>query len=220
MSVTLYEMAHSPFCIPIAQALTACGEEFARREIPNWDRGELLRLTDGAYYSVPVLQHDERVIFESGADTQDIARYVDTTFARSALFPPALDGLQAIVIDFLENEVESLTFKLADIHYVPGIPDVVARGMTVRHKERKFGRGCIEQWTRDAAAIRADADKLLARFETTLLHSPFLFGDTPVYSDFLLLGIIGNFTYRGWNELSAGQPALRKWVATMRGYRL
>ena len=220
MSVTLYELAHSPFCIPIAQALTACGVAFARREIPNWDRGELLRLTEGAYYSVPVLQHDERIVFESGADSQDVARYVDKTFARGTLFPPALDGLQAIVIDFLENEVESLTFKLADIHYVPGIPDVVARGMTVRHKERKFGRGCIEQWTRDASAIRADADKLLARFETTLLHSPFLFGDTPVYSDFLLLGIIGNFTYRGWNDLSPAQPALGKWVATMRGWRL
>ena len=219
MSVTLYEMAHSPFCIPIAQAMTACGVEFERSEVPNWDRSELLRLTDGAYYSVPVLQHDGRVVFESAADTQDVARYVDTTFARGALFPPAIEGLQAIVIDFLENEVESSTFKLADIHYVPAIADVAARGMTVRHKERKFGRGCIEQWQRDAVAIRADADKLLARFETTLLHSPFLFGDTPVYSDFLLYGIIGNFTYRGWNELSSAQPALRKWGAVMHGFR-
>ena len=219
MSVILYELAHSPFCIPIAQALTACGIEFVRREIPNWDRSELLRLTDGAYYGVPVLQHDEKVIYESSGDSQDIARYVDTTFAHGALFPPALDGLQAIVIDHLENEVESLTFKLADIHYVPGIPDLIARGMTVRHKERKFGRGCIEQWQREAAAIRADADKLLTRFETTLLHSPFLFGDTPTYADFLLFGIIGNFTYRGRNELSAAQPALRKWSAVMRDFR-
>ncbi len=215
MSVTLYEMAHSPFCIPIAQALTACGVEFERREIPNWDRGELLRLTDGAYYSVPVLQHDGRLIYETAADSQDVARHVDATFARGALFPPALDGLQAIVIDFLENEVESLTFKLADIHYVPAIADLVGRGMTVRHKERKFGRGCIEQWQRDAATIRAQADVLLARFETTLRHSPFLFGETPVYSDFLLFGIIGNFTCRAWNELSAAQPALRKWCGAM-----
>lgn len=219
MSVTLYELAHSPFCIPIAQALTACGVEFERREIPNWDRAELLRLTNGAYYAVPVLQHDERVVFESDSDTQDVARYVDATFARGALFPPALDGLQAIVLDFLENEVESVTFKLADIHYVPGIADLVGRGMTVRHKERRFGRGCIEQWQRDEKVIRETADKLLARFETTLLHSPFLFGDTPVYSDFLLFGIIGNFTYRGWNELSPAQPALKKWCAIMRDFR-
>ncbi len=81
MSLILYEMAHSPFCIPISQALTACGIAFERKEIPNWDRSELLRLTDGAYYSVPVLQHDERIIYESSGHSQDIARYVDTTFA-------------------------------------------------------------------------------------------------------------------------------------------
>ncbi len=219
MSVTLYEMAHSPFCIPIAQAMKACGIGFDRREIPNWDRSELLRLTDGAYYAVPVLKHDERVIFESAADSQDVARYVDATFARGALFPPALDGLQAIVIDFLEDEVESLTFKLVDIHYVPEIPDVAARGMTVRHKERKFGRGCIEQWRRDVPAIREQADRFLARFETTLLHSPFLFGDTPLYSDFLLFGIIENLTHRGWNQLSPAQPALKTWCSVMREYR-
>ena len=85
MSVTLYEMAHSPFCTPIAQIMTAWGVEFERREIPNWDRSELLRLTDGAYYSVPVLQHDGRVVFESGADSQDVAHYVDTTL-RAAHF--------------------------------------------------------------------------------------------------------------------------------------
>ena len=219
MSIILQEMAHSPFCIPIAQAMTACGVGFERREVPNWDRGELLRLTGGAYYSVPLLQHDGRIVYETGADSQDVARYVDATFARGALFPPALDGLQAIVIDFLENEVEARTFKLADIHYVPSIADLAGRGMTVRHKERKFGRGCIEQWQHDAAAIRAEADKLLGRFETTLLHSPFLFGDAPVYSDFLLFGIIGNLTYRGWNELSAAQPALKTWCGVMRAHR-
>ena len=219
MSVTLYEMAHSPFCIPIAQAMTACGVAFERREIPNWDRRELLRLTDGAYYSVPVLEHDGGVIYETRAESQDVARYVDATFARGALFPAALEGMQAIVIDFLENEVESLTFKLADIHYVPAIQDVAARGMTVRHKERKFGRGCIDEWRRDATATRAEGDRLLERFETTLLHSPFLFGDTPLYSDFLLFGIIGNLTYRGWNELSAAQPALKKWCGVMRDFR-
>lgn len=219
MSVTLFEMAHSPFCIPIAQALTACGVGFERREVPNWDRSELLRLTDGAYYAVPVLEHDGRVIYESRADSQDVAQYVDRTFARGNLFPPRLDGLQAIVIDFLENEVESLTFKLADIHYIPAIPDVAARGMTVRHKERRFGRGCVEQWQRDAEVIRVQADALLARFETTLRHSPFLFGDTPVFSDFLLFGIIGNFTFHGWNELSPAQAALRKWCAVMSAHR-
>ena len=220
MSVVLYEMAHSPFCIPIAQILRAAGTPFERREVPNWDRSEILRLTDGAYYQVPVLVHNGRIVFESGADTQDVARYVDATFAGSALFPAPLDGMQRIVIDFIENEVEGRTFKLVDPRYLDSIEDVASRGMVIRHKERKFGRGCVEEWRRTAPLIRAEADGLLARFEMTLRHSPFLFGAQPVYSDFLLFGILGNLTWRGYNALSSEQSALRRWVAELETFSL
>jgi len=107
----------------------ACGTEFETREIPNWDRGEILRLTGGAYYQVPVLVHDGRLVYESGADTIDVARYVDATFAAGRLFPERLEGLQALAIEFIENELEARTFKLVDIHYLPTIVDVAAHGM-------------------------------------------------------------------------------------------
>jgi glutathione S-transferase len=167
-----------------------------------------------------VLVHDGRPIFESRSDSQDVARYVDTTFAGGALFPERLDGMQAIVIDFLENEVEARTFKLVDPHYLDGIDDVVARTMVVRHKERKFGRGCMEQWRRDTPMLRAEADALLERFEITLRHSSFVFGDAPVFTDFLLFGIIGNLTFRGFNHLADGQHALAAWNERMRALRL
>src|SRR4051794_17794187 len=101
MSLTIYQMAYSPFFIPITEALRACGVAFETNEVPNWDRSELLRLTDGGYYQVPVLVHDGRVIIESKADSEDIAHYVDQHFAKGRLFPERLDGLQAIVIEFL-----------------------------------------------------------------------------------------------------------------------
>lgn len=213
-------MAHSPFCIPVAQVLRACGVEFEEREVPNWDRREVIELTAGAYYQVPLLQHDGHVVYESAPDTQDVPRYVSTTFAGGALFPDRLEGLQAIIIDFLENEVEARTFKLVDPSYLDSIEDTVARGMIVRHKERKFGRGCIEQWRSDAANIRSEADALLQRFEVTLQHTPFLFGDTPVYSDFLLFGILGNLTFRNYNRLNDSQRALAAWSERMRTLRL
>ena len=203
MGVTIHQMAHSPFCIAITRALDACGVSFETREIPNWDRSEILRLTDGAYYQVPVLVHDGRVVIESTPESQDIARYVDATFAGGKLFPARLEGLQAIVIDFIENEVEGHTFKLVDPSWIASLDDVVARGMVIRHKERRFGRDCVEEWARTAAQIRAEADRLLERFEVTLRHSPFVFGELPVYSDFLLFGILGNLTYRGYNRLNA-----------------
>jgi glutathione S-transferase len=180
MSVTVYQMAYSPFCIPITAALRAAGVEFTTREIPNWDRSELLRLTNGAYYQVPVLEHDGRLVTESSAGSEDIAHYVDEHFAKGRLFPKRLDGLQQIVIEFLSDDVEFQTFRLLDPYTLDSITDPVQRGLFLRHKERKFGQGCVEQWRRNAGAIRAEADRLLARFEVTLSHSPFLFGDGPV----------------------------------------
>src|SRR5688572_26067460 len=203
--ILVYQMAHSPFCIPITQALTSLGVPFETREVPNWDRSELIQLTGGDYYQVPVLVDGERIVFESRADSQDVARYVDTVYAGGRLFPEILEGPQRCVIDFLENEVEARGFKLADIHYVPAIADVVNRTMVIRHKERRFGRGCVDQWRRDAAEIRLELDGLLARFETTLRRQSFLFGSAPVYADFLLYGTIGNFTYHGWNHLHPQQ---------------
>ncbi len=219
MSLTIYQMEYSPFCIPITAALRASGAEFEAREIPNWDRSELLRLSGGSYYQVPLLVHDDRIVIESSADSEDIARYIDTHFAGGRLFPERLEGLQKIVIEFLSDDVEFHTFRLQDPHTLGRITDPVARGLFLRHKERKFGRGCVEQWRRDAAQIRTEADRLLERFEITLRHSPFLFGDTPVYSDFLLYGILGNLTYKNHNPLHAGQNALAEFTTTISAYR-
>jgi glutathione S-transferase len=215
MSLTVYQMAYSPFCIPITAALTACGAEYTTCEIPNWDRSELLRLTNGAYYQVPVLEHDGRIVTESSGDSEDIAHYVDQHFAGGRLFPERLDGLQQIVIEFLSDDVEFQTFRLLDPFTRDKIEDPVARGLYLRHKERKFGRGCVEQWRRDATTIRAEADRLLARFEITLRHSPFLFGEAPVYCDFLLYGVLGNLTYGGHNRLNVSQRALAEWSERM-----
>ena len=218
--IELVQMPHSPFCIPVAQILRTCGLPFKERNVPNWDRSEILRLTNGAYYQVPVLIHGDTIVFESGPATQDVARYVDQQFAGGRLFPEALAGLQAIVIDYLEDDVEGVTFRLADPHYLDTISDVAERGMIIRHKERKFGRGCVETWRQNAVSLRAEADRMLERFEITLRYSPFLFGESPVYSDFLLFGIVGNLTYNGWNQLDPEkQRALIRWQEAMRNLR-
>ncbi len=219
MSLTIYQMEYSPFCIPITAALRACGAEFKTCEIPNWDRSEILRLTGGTYYQVPILVHDGQIITESSAESEDIARYIDRQFAGNRLFPARLDGLQPIVIEFLSDQLEFHIFRLLDPHTLDHISDPVARGLFLRHKERKFGRGCVEQWRRDAGQIRAAADRLLERFEITLRHAPFLFGEAPVYADFLLFGILGNLTYHGHNQLNAKQTALAAWVEKMAALR-
>lgn len=219
MSVVLYHMPHSPYAIPIRQALTACGVAFDLRDVPNHDRSEIIRLTGGAYYQVPLLVHDGRAIYESSGDSLDVAHYVDTIWGRGRLFPEQYAAANLALTEWIEDAVEARTFKLADIRYLPQMEDVVARTMVVRHKERRFGRGCIEQWTRDADAIRAELDRLLARCETTLRHYPFLLGPAPVYADFALFGVLGNLCHHGWNQLAPAQTGLRDFVGRLGAWR-
>ena len=40
----IYQLAYSPYCIPVTQALVAVGQEFETREVPSWERGEILEL--------------------------------------------------------------------------------------------------------------------------------------------------------------------------------
>lgn len=219
MSVLLYQMPHSPYAIPIRQALVACRVAHGIREVPNWDRSEIIRLTEGRYYQVPLLVHDGRVVFESGPDSLDVARYVDAAWAGGRLFPEALCAANLCLTQWIEDALEAHTFKLADIHYIPGIDDLVARSMVVRHKERKFGRGCLESWTREAAQIRASLDRLLLPFCTTLNEAPHLLGSTPVYADFALFGVLENLTFNAWNQFSQEQAALQDFVHRLRAWR-
>jgi glutathione S-transferase len=215
----VYQMPHSPFCIPVTAMLTALNVPFKTRDVPNWDRSEIIELTGGEYYQVPLLVDGERLVYETSADSQDVARYIDTLYAIGRLFPGEIEGPHQCVIDFLENEVEARGFKLGDIHYVPQITDLVGRTMTIRHKERRFGRGCVDQWRAQAKEIRKELDALLARFEDTLRLRPFLFGNQPVYGDFLLFGVIGNFCWNDSNMLHETQRGLRAFVERIREYR-
>ncbi len=212
-------MAHSPYCIPITQALTACGVDFERVVVPNWDRGEVIRLTKGAYYQVPVLQHDDTLVYESSADSIDVARYVDTHFASGRLFPIEWAGIQEIVIDFIENDLELRSFKLVDPYYCDEIDDLENRIQVTRHKERRFGQGCVEQWRASRERIRAEFDELVTRFQASLMKKPFLFGDVPLYADFALYGVIGNLTFNNWNKLNENQTDLKEWAERLRKFR-
>jgi glutathione S-transferase len=211
MSLTLYDLPHSPYCLPIKRVLGALKVAFDTEDVPNWDRRKVIELTNGAYYQVPVLVHEGRVIFESSGDSNDVARYVDTTFARGRLFPVEHEGLHDILVRYLDDEVEGATFRACDAFYVDSVTDVVNRTMLLRHKERKFGRGCVAQWRSQIDEIRAGAAAHFARCDTRLRHQPFLLGAQPVYADFLLYGILANYTWNRWNELPSEMSALRAW---------
>lgn len=213
--LTLFDLPHSPFCLPIKRILEALKVPFTVEDVPNWDRRKVIEASGGAYYGVPMLMDGGRAIYETGGDSQDIASYVDQNFAGGKLFPKELEGLHDIILRYLENEVEDATFRAADAHYVPSISDPIGRVMTLRHKERKFGRGCVDQWKERLPELRAGAAEHFARFDAMLRHKPYLLAERPVYADFLLWGIVGNFTWKGWNEIPASLSGLQEWRKRM-----
>lgn len=219
MALTILQFPHSPYCIPITRALEALDVPFNVENVSNGDRRRVIEATDGAYYQVPVLLHGDKTIHESGPDSIDVAKYVDSEFADGRLFPPEQEGMQAILVPFIENDVEVITFKLCDIHRYEAIDDVVEKALVRRHKERKFGHGCLDDWKKNEDTIRAAADELLGRFDQILQHRPFVLGDTPVYTDFALFGVIGNYTFGGFNALASDQSALRDWNERMAAFR-
>jgi glutathione S-transferase len=203
------------------QSLLAGGISANLVEVPPGDRSSIIKLTNGAYYQVPVLEDDGRLVYESGPDSQDIAEYIDEHYLRHQLFPAATRGWQAIANHYLENEVEAVTFKVCDAVFIPAMEDVVERTLQIRHKERKFGAGCLARWQQERSSMIAEATRLLRPFEQVLAANPhpYLLAALPVYSDFLLFGILGNFTYQGTANLPPELPALCGWYERLQAFR-
>ena len=86
----------------------------------------------------------------------------------------------------------------------------------LRFKERKFGRGCIEQWRKDQKVWLKKLETGLAPFEQMLAHSEFLLGERPLFVDFDLFGMLENFLFSGHYALPKSQPQLREWHRCMK----
>lgn len=220
MSLQLLEMRHSPYCIPIARMLEACGLDFDRVEIPNWDRRKVAEVTHGAYYQVPVLVDGSTVVFDTVEEPFRVARYVDKQRGGGTFFPKEWTGVHELLLSHIEDTLEGMAFKLCDIHYVSSIADVGERTMVLRHKERRYGVGCLDQWKRDAAALKTRFQRALEPLDARLRHSLFLLREQPVFADFALFGILGNYTFKEYNRFPSGFPSLQAWYERMAGYRI
>ena len=133
-----------------------------------------------------------------------------------SLFPDEVAGLQRILITYIENECESLGFKVNDAHRDKWMKNDMERGLHRRHKERKFGLGCLEEWHRNVDRLTEQFYAVLQPFEEMLAQQPFLTGDRPVYADYALCGVIGNFLFSGATSLPAHYLMLEAWYTKMR----
>ncbi len=207
--IELIQFPWSPFCIVQRRILEFSGGRFKTTNIPSTDRSLVWKLTRQRYYQVPVIRDGRQVVFETGEDSQVIAKYLDNKLGLG-LFPLHLRGLQTILWRHIEDEIEGLGFKLNDVYHREFIP-AKERLAFVRHKERKFGRGCLERWREEQPALLLQLEARLVPFEQMLLGKPFLLGDRPRFVDFDLYGVLGNFLASGHYELPAAHTQIRAW---------
>ena len=217
--IELIQTSWSPFCLVQRRILEFSGVKFKITNLPrNGDRSRVWKLTQEKYYAVPIIKDGAKVVFESGEEAQDIAQYLDKKF-RLGLFPAARAGEQVIIVRFFENEIEAVGFKLNDIYFKEFVTkaDQVA---FIRHKERKFGRGCLDQWRAQQKELLRQLEQKLQPCEQMLAHAEFLLGERPLFVDFNLFGMIENFLFSGHYQLPKSLPNLREWHGCMKSIRI
>jgi glutathione S-transferase len=210
--LTLIQFPWSPFCITIRHILERHRIPHRLQNIPNHDRTAVIQATRGRAYTVPCLVDGKRVVADWTDFGQEVARYVDAK-RRLGLFPAEREGLQFLLARYIENDLEDIGFRVNDSYTLPKLP-LVERVMVTRHKERKFGKGCVAQWTRDRAALNAEFARRLAPLDNILAGSPFLTGARPLFVDYDLDGVLGNYLYNGKTKLPPLQH-LRRWFKAM-----
>src|SRR5258706_1029866 len=146
--MTLIQFPWSPFCITIRRILER--HKILHRihnSRPDRERRVVIRGTKGRGYSVPCVVDGTHAVVDLTTFGQEVARYVDRKY-RLGLFPRNKEGVQSILAQYIENQLEDVGFRVNDSYVLPTLP-LVERVMVIRYKERKFGKGCLAHWTRD-----------------------------------------------------------------------
>ena len=211
--IELIQFPWSPFCIVQRRILEYAGVRFKSTAIPSSDRRLVWCLTKERYYGVPVIRDGKSVVFEVSEESQVIAKYLDAKL-ELGLFPWELEGVQSILWRYIEGEIEGLGFKLNDIYWREFVT-AADRLPFLRHKERKFGRGCLDRWAESQKDMLAQLEAKLVPFEEMLMFRPYLLDDRPRFVDFDLFGMLGNFLYSGHYQLPQAHNRLAAWHSRM-----
>jgi glutathione S-transferase len=210
--ITLIQFPWSPFCITVRRILERHGIPHRIKNIPSHDRSEVIRATKGRGYTVPCIVDGKRAVSDFTDFGQEVARYVDAKY-KLGLFPREKEGIQAILARYIESQLEDVGFRV-DNSYIISTRPLVERVMLTRFKERKFGKGCLQQWTRDRTRLNRQFAELLKPMDNMLASSRFLLGEAPLFVDYDLFGILGNYLYSGRTKLPPLKH-LQRWHKAM-----
>jgi glutathione S-transferase len=212
--IELIQFPWSPFCIVTRRILEFSGARFKVTNLKlTGDRSLIWELTEQRYYKAPIIRDGRTVVYELDEESQIIAKYLDGKLGLG-LFPRELEGVQSVLWRNLEHEVEALGFKLNDVFYREFVKPADQLPF-LRHKERKFGAGCIDQWRATRPQLLKQLETKLIPYEEMLACKPFLLDDRPRFVDFDLYGMLGNFLFTRHYQLPKAHNHLRAWYRRM-----
>jgi len=211
--IELIQFPWSPFCLVQRRILEYSGAKFKITNVPPNDRTLVWKLTRQRYYGVPIIKDGKMVVFETNEFSQVIAKYIDAKY-QLGLFPKPWQGVDRMVWRNIEDQVEGCAFRLNDVYFEEFVPKKEQLAY-LRHKERKWGAACVEQWRHQQAALVTQLTENLVPYELMLANRPYLLRDEPHFVDFDLWGMLANFLYSGHNQLPAAHVRLNDWYGRM-----
>jgi glutathione S-transferase len=180
----LYRFDYSCYARKVQMVLDLLALRYEVVDVPYGDRSELAAIT-GGYMQVPALVDDAgKVTVDSRAICEMLLRGEHA----ERLVPSPWQGPIWAYADWCDSVLEDVLFRIAS----PGLRRRFSlpgdRALFTFIKERKFGRGCVEQWEHAAGELTAQARALLTPTAETLRRQRFLFGDRPTLADAALYG--------------------------------
>ncbi len=207
----LYRFEYSCYARKAQMVLDLLGLRYQVVEVPFGDRTELATLTNG-YIQVPVLVDD------AGQVTVDSRAICDTLLqgARGErLVPSPWAGPIWAYADWCDGPLEDVLFRIASPQLRDRFPRAADRAMFVFIKERKFGKGCVDDWQRNASDLVSRARGWLQPTAQTLSRQAFLFGDSPTLADAALYGQCAMLRFADPAMPTTLAPVLGGWMTRL-----
>jgi glutathione S-transferase len=205
----LYRFEYSCYARKAQMVLDLLGLRYEIIDVPFGDRTELATVT-GGYIQVPVLVGDDGSVT---VDSRAICERLLTGARAAQLVPPPWQGPIWAYADWADGPLEDVLFRIAS----PGIrrrfERIADRALFTFIKERKFGRGCVEEWERTAGELITRARSMLAPTVATLREQSFLFGVQPTLADAALYGQCVMLRFADTAFPAGLVPELGEWMA-------
>ena len=189
--INLYQYPISPFSEKLRRVLVHKGLKWNPIDCHYEDKTNLLKITDGKWTRVPVLEWNGEVVWNSA----DIIKWIDHKVAARRVIPEDMLGLCEVIDQWADNTLFTPILLLV----IPDLLDASADARLRANREKLIGMSCA-QMRAGAAAYREQLVGYARMIDTQLKGKDFFLGDgftmadASLYHPFFFLALnSGNF---------------------------